>query len=92
MLTILRFARTNGITRCSAFYIVRPLILCESSFADACPYQDLFRNFAAALKLPLIHLGLAKDFWREFDDRYLEMEKGSALDLFCDSVQRPTGR
>jgi hypothetical protein len=37
---------------------------------------DLFRNFAAALKLPLVHLGLAKDFWREFDDRYLEMEKG----------------
>lgn len=37
---------------------------------------DLFRNFVAALKLPLVHLGLAKDCWREFDDRYLEMEKG----------------
>jgi peptidoglycan/xylan/chitin deacetylase (PgdA/CDA1 family) len=38
--------------------------------------QDLLRNWAAALKLPFVHLGLAKDFWREFDERYLELEKG----------------
>ena len=38
--------------------------------------RDLFRNWAAALKLPFVHFGLAKDFWREFDDRYLELEKG----------------
>lgn len=36
---------------------------------------DLFTNWGAALKLPLIHLGLAKDFWYEFD-RYLQLEKG----------------
>jgi len=37
--------------------------------------RDLVRNCAAALKLPFVYLGLAKDFWRDFDDRYLELEK-----------------
>jgi len=38
------------------------------------PIEDLLANWAAALKLPLVYLGLAKDFWGEFDDRYLELE------------------
>ena len=46
------------------------------------PLRDLFRNWAAALKLPFVHLGLAKDFWREFDDRYLELEKGLRSTFF----------
>jgi peptidoglycan/xylan/chitin deacetylase (PgdA/CDA1 family) len=37
--------------------------------------QGLLANWAAVLKLPFVYLGLAKDFWRDFDDRYLEMEK-----------------
>jgi len=37
--------------------------------------RDLVRNCAAALKLPFVYSGLAKDFWRDFDDRYLELEK-----------------
>jgi peptidoglycan/xylan/chitin deacetylase (PgdA/CDA1 family) len=40
------------------------------------PSRDLFRNWAAALKLPFVYLGLAKDFWRDFGDRYLGLEKG----------------
>jgi peptidoglycan/xylan/chitin deacetylase (PgdA/CDA1 family) len=44
--------------------------------------RDLFKNWAAALKLPFVHLGLAKDFWREFDDRYLELEKGLRSTFF----------
>jgi hypothetical protein len=44
--------------------------------------QDVFRNWGAALKLPLVHLGLAKDFWREFDDGYLELEKGLRSTFF----------
>jgi hypothetical protein len=36
---------------------------------------DLVRNCAAALKLPFVYLGVAKDFWSDFDDRYLELEK-----------------
>lgn len=38
--------------------------------------RDVLSNWAACLKLPFVHLGMAKDFWREFDDRYLELEKG----------------
>jgi len=44
--------------------------------------QDLFRNWAAALTLPLVQLGLAKDFWREFADRYLELEAGLRSTFF----------
>ena len=38
------------------------------------PGQNLIKNWAAAMKLPFVHMGLAKDFWRDFDDRYLAME------------------
>src|SRR5689334_6900101 len=38
------------------------------------PLLHLFINLAAAAKLPFIHLGLARDFWYEFD-RYLDIEK-----------------
>ena len=44
--------------------------------------RDLVRNCAAALKLPFIYLGLAKDFWRDFDDRYLGLEKGLPSTFF----------
>lgn len=44
--------------------------------------QDLLTNWAAALKLPFVYLGLAKDFWREFDARYLELEKGLRSTFF----------
>jgi peptidoglycan/xylan/chitin deacetylase (PgdA/CDA1 family) len=53
---------------------------------------DLFRNFAAALKLPLVHLGLARDFWREFDDLYLEMEKGLHSTFFVIPFSGQPGR
>lgn len=44
--------------------------------------QDLLTNWAAALKLPFVYLGVAKDFWREFDTRYLELEKGLGSTFF----------
>jgi len=44
--------------------------------------RDMFTNWAAAFKLPFVHLGLARDFWREFDDRYLELEKGLRSTFF----------
>jgi hypothetical protein len=37
---------------------------------------DMFRNWGAALKLPFVHMGVAKDSWHDFDDRYLELENG----------------
>jgi hypothetical protein len=44
--------------------------------------RNMFKNWAAALKLPFVHSGLAKDFWREFDDRYLELEEGLRSTFF----------
>ena len=38
------------------------------------PFRHLLTNWWAAAKLPFVHLGLASDFWYEFD-RYLEIEK-----------------
>jgi peptidoglycan/xylan/chitin deacetylase (PgdA/CDA1 family) len=46
------------------------------------PFRDLLKNWVAAAKLPLIHLGLAKDFWSEFADRYLQLEKGVRSTFF----------
>ena len=46
------------------------------------PLRDLVTNWTAALKLPFIHLDLAKDFWREFDDRYLELERDLTSTFF----------
>ena len=56
------------------------------------PVRGLVTNWAAALKLPFIHLGLAKDFWREFDDRYLELEKGLHSTFFVIPFKDRPGR
>jgi len=44
--------------------------------------RDLVTNWGAAFRLPLVYLGLAKDFWRDFDDRYLELENGLPSTFF----------
>jgi peptidoglycan/xylan/chitin deacetylase (PgdA/CDA1 family) len=44
--------------------------------------RDATRNWAAVVKLPLVHLGLAKDFWSDFDARYLEAEDGLPSTFF----------
>jgi hypothetical protein len=45
-------------------------------------FQDLIRNLAAASTLPFVYLGIARDFWREFDDGYLDLEAGLASTFF----------
>jgi peptidoglycan/xylan/chitin deacetylase (PgdA/CDA1 family) len=35
----------------------------------------VLENWLAALKLPFVYLGVAKDFWRDFADRYRELER-----------------
>ncbi len=37
-------------------------------------FRDLRANWMAVLKLPFVYMGLAKDFWLEFADRYLQLE------------------
>jgi peptidoglycan/xylan/chitin deacetylase (PgdA/CDA1 family) len=43
--------------------------------------RGLLTNWVAALKLPLIHLGLAHDFWFDFC-RYIQLEEGSRSTFF----------
>jgi hypothetical protein len=52
---------------------------------------DLRINWAAALRLPFIYLGMAKDFWREFD-HYVEMEAGLASTYFVIPTRDYPGR
>ena len=44
-------------------------------------WGQLARNFSAVLKLPLVQLGLARDFWREFD-HYAALEAGLPSTFF----------
>jgi len=46
------------------------------------PARDVLRNWAAVLKLPLVHLRLVNDFWYEFADRYLQLENGRPSTFF----------
>lgn len=55
------------------------------------PLKDLLTNWAAALKLPLVHLGVAKDFWRDFDGRYIELEKSPSSTFFVIPFKKYAG-
>ena len=44
-------------------------------------FSDLLSNWAAALKLPLVHIGLADDFWLKFQD-YPKVEGGAPSSFF----------
>jgi hypothetical protein len=43
--------------------------------------RNLWKNWGAACRLPLVHLGVANDFWAGFDN-YLEIEKGCGATFF----------
>ena len=43
--------------------------------------SNLLHNWLAVLKLPFVHLGLANDFWSNFD-RYTEIEGGAPSSFF----------
>jgi hypothetical protein len=55
------------------------------------PLRNLLRNWAAAMRLPLVHAGVAKDFWADFD-RYLELEDGLASTFFVIPFEGVPGR
>ena len=54
--------------------------------------RSLLTNWAAALKLPFIHMGFATDFWRGFEDRYLELEKGLCSTFFVIPFKNDPGK
>jgi hypothetical protein len=55
------------------------------------PPAALRRNLTAALLLPFVHLGWAKDFWSGFDE-YLEIEKGLRSTFFVIPFKNRPGR
>ena len=54
--------------------------------------RDLLANWAAVLKLPLVYIGLAKDFWRGFADRYLQLEQGLRSTFFVVPFKSSPGK
>ena len=44
--------------------------------------RDLVTNWGAAFRLPFVYLGFAKDFWCDFAERYLRLEKGLPSTFF----------
>ncbi len=51
-------------------------------FRGRMSFRGLLRNWTAALKLPFVHMGLARDFWRDFADCYLKLEMGLRSTFF----------
>jgi peptidoglycan/xylan/chitin deacetylase (PgdA/CDA1 family) len=54
---------------------------CINVFRGRRTLKELGANWMAAFSLPFVHLGWAKDFWRQFD-HYLELEKGLGSTFF----------
>ena len=55
------------------------------------PWSRVVRNWKAALSLPLVHLGIARDFWLEFD-RYREIERGLGSTFYFIPYRGQSGR
>ena len=53
--------------------------------------KQLAANWKAALSLPFVHMGLAKDLWYQFD-HYVEIEKGLASTFFLIPEKGKAGR
>jgi hypothetical protein len=53
---------------------------------------DAAKNWVAAIKLPFVYMGLAKDFWRDFDDRYLKLEKDLPSTFFLIPRKNDAGK
>ena len=60
-------------------------------FAGDLSIREVLVNWAAALKLPFVYLGMAKDFWHEFANRYLELEKGLPSTYFLIPFSKRAG-
>jgi peptidoglycan/xylan/chitin deacetylase (PgdA/CDA1 family) len=55
------------------------------------PFKSLWMNWTAAGQLPFVHLGLANDFWADFD-RYPEIEGGYGATFFVIPRRAYAGR
>jgi len=75
--------RLHGLDHTTAGFLLRALFgSLVDTFLGRMGIRDALKNWAAVAKLPFVHFGVAKDFWRDFDDRYLELEKGLPATFF----------
>jgi len=56
------------------------------------PLRDAWTSWAAVLRLPLVYLGLAKDFWSDFAVRYRNLEKDLPSTYFVIPFRDRPGR
>jgi hypothetical protein len=61
------------------------------AFKGRGPWRHVLTNWAAALKLPFVQLGWAKDFWLEFG-RYTKLEDGLPSSFFVIPFKDSPGR
>jgi len=54
-------------------------------------WRHLLANWVAVFKLPFVHLGIAKDFWYDFDD-YTKLETGVPSSYFVIPMRGYAGR
>jgi hypothetical protein len=52
----------------------------------------LLKNWWAGFTLPLVYLGIARDFWREFADRYSKAEQGLCSTFFVIPFRNRAGK
>ena len=72
--------------------VSRRVRFCEQVHAWTDVHARCCQESAAALSLPLVYLGLAKDFWGDFGERYLELEKGIRSTFFVIPFQNMPGK
>lgn len=64
-------------------FLYRATLGCFSKFLRGqLGVSSLAASWAAAFKLPFMYLGFANDIWRNFDQRYLRLEKGLTSTFF----------
>lgn len=61
-------------------------------FRGRAPVGDLLMNWAAVMKLPFVHLGVAKDFWLDFDKRYAQLDGDFHSTFFVIPFRNRTGK
>ena len=85
--------RSHGLDHTVVGFLYRATLASLGNFfRGRISIQSLLGNWAAALKLPFVYMGLAKDFWRGFDDRYLELEKGLRSTFFVIPFKNDAGK
>ncbi len=54
--------------------------------------RTMLRNWLAVLKLPFVYIGIAKDFWSGFEDRYFHVEKAIPSTFFVIPFKNRSGK